>query len=95
MLVVERWILAALRHRQCFSLAELNAVIRDLLVKLNARPFRKLPGCRREHFEKLDRPALQTLPAEPYVYAEWKQARVHIDYHVAIDGHYYSVDPSR
>ncbi|HSR54244.1 MAG TPA: IS21 family transposase, partial [Acidobacteriota bacterium] len=90
-LVVERWILAALRHRQFFSLAELNTVIRDLLEKLNARPFRKLPGCRREHFEQLDRPALQPLPAEPYVYAEWKKARVHIDYHVAVDGHYYSV----
>ena len=90
-LVVERWILAALRHRQLFSLAELNAVIRDLLEKLNARPFRKLPGSRREHFEQLDRPALQPLPAEPYVYAEWKKARVHIDYHVAIEGHYYSV----
>ena len=90
-LVVERWILAALRHRQFFSLLELNAAISELLVKLNARPFRKLPGCRREHFEQLDRPALQPLPAEPYVYAEWKKARVHIDYHVAIQGHYYSV----
>lgn len=90
-LIVERWILAALRHRQFFSLAELNATISKLLVKLNERPFRKLPGCRREHFEQLDRPALQPLPAEPYVYAEWKQARVHIDYHVAVDGHYYSV----
>ncbi|MCP5346311.1 MAG: IS21 family transposase [Pseudomonadales bacterium] len=90
-LVVERWILASLRHRQFFSLAELNAAISDLLGKLNARSFRKLPGCRREHFEQLDRPALRPLPAEPYVYAEWKKARVHIDYHVAIDGHYYSV----
>ena len=90
-LVVERWILAALRHRQFFSLAELNATISQLLEKLNARPFRKLPGCRRDHFEQLDRPALQPLPVEPYVYAEWKKARVHIDYHVAIDGHYYSV----
>ena len=90
-LVVERWILAALRHRQFFSLRELNAAISELLVKLNNRPFRKLPGCRREHFEQLDRPALQPLPAEPYVYAEWKKARVHIDYHVAVDGHYYSV----
>jgi len=90
-LIVERWILAALRHRQFFSLAELNRVISELLEKLNARPFRKLPGCRREHFEQLDRPALQPLPAEPYVYAEWKKARVHIDYHVAIEGHYYSV----
>jgi transposase len=90
-LVVERWILAALRHRQFFSLAELNAAISELLVRLNDRPFRKLPGCRREHFEQMDRPALQPLPAEPYVYAEWKKARVHIDYHVAVDGHYYSV----
>lgn len=90
-LIVERWILAALRHRQFFSLAELNRVISELLEKLNARPFRKLPGCRREHFEQLDRPALQPLPAEPYVYAEWKKARVHIDYHVAFEGHYYSV----
>jgi len=90
-LVVERWILAALRHRSFFSLAELNGVIRELLEKLNTRPFKKLPGCRREHFENLDQPALQPLPAEPYVYAEWKKARVHIDYHVAVDGHYYSV----
>src|SRR5690606_32080449 len=90
-LVVERWILAALRHRQFFSLRELNAAISELLVTLNNRPFRKLPGCRREHFEQLDRPALQPLPGESYVYAEWKKARVHIDYHVAVDGHYYSV----
>ena len=90
-LVVERWILAALRHRTFFSLAELNSAIRALLEKLNARPFKKLPGSRREHFEQLDKPALQPLPIEPYVYAEWKKARVHIDYHVAVDGHYYSV----
>ncbi|MCP5203923.1 MAG: IS21 family transposase [Pseudomonadales bacterium] len=90
-LVVERWILAALRHRPFFSLLELNAAISELLVKLNNRPFRKLPGCRREHFEQVDRPALQPLPAEPYVYAEWKKARVHIDYHIVVDGHYYSV----
>jgi hypothetical protein len=57
-LVVERWILAALRHRQFFSLLALNAAINELLVKFNNRPFRKLPGCRRGHFEQLDLPAL-------------------------------------
>ncbi len=71
--------------------AYLNTAIRALLEKLNTRPFKKLPGYRRVHFEALDKPALQPLPAEPYVYAEWKKARVHIDYHVAVDGHYYSV----
>jgi transposase len=90
-LVVERWILAALRHRTFFSLGELNAAISELLVKLNDRPFKKLPGCRREQFDSLDKPALQALPGERYVYAEWKKARVHIDYHVSVEGHYYSV----
>jgi transposase len=90
-LVVERWILAMLRNRTFFSLAELNTAIRELLEKLNARTFKKLPGSRREHFVALDQPALQLLPAAPYVYAEWKKARVHIDYHVEVDGHYYSV----
>jgi len=90
-LVVERWILARLRNRQFFSLAELNAAIAELLELLNNRSFKKLPGTRRSMFESLDRPALQPLPATPYQYAEWKKVRVNIDYHVAIDKHYYSV----
>ena len=89
--VVERWILAALRRRQCFSLAELNRAIRALLESLNNRPFKKLPGTRRALFEQLDKPALRSLPVEPYEYAEWKQVRVHIDYHVEVHDHYYSV----
>ena len=89
--IVERWILAALRHRTFFSLAELNAAITKLLDRLNTRPFRKLPGSRRSQFERLDQPALHSLPSSPYVFAEWKTVRVHIDYHVEIDGHYYSV----
>jgi transposase len=89
--IVERWILARLRHRTFFSLAEANAAIRELLTDLNNRPFKKLPGCRRQAFETLDRPALKPLPSEPYVFAQWKKVRVNIDYHVEIDGHYYSV----
>lgn len=89
--VVERWILAALRHRQFFCLGELNAAIGQLLERLNARPFRKQPGSRRSLFESLERPALGALPASPYTYAEWKKVRVHIDYHVEVEGHYYSV----
>ncbi|WP_446033153.1 Mu transposase domain-containing protein, partial [Pseudomonas frederiksbergensis] len=88
--VVERWILAVLRNRQFFSLGELNTAIGLLLERLNQRPFKKLPGSRRSAFETLDQPALQPLPEHPYVYAEWKKVRVHIDYHVEVDGHYYS-----
>lgn len=89
--VVERWILAALRHWRFFSLSELNAAIGELLVRLNARAFKKLPGSRRALFEQLDRPALRPLPAEPYPFAEWRKARVHIDYPIEVDGHDYSV----
>ena len=90
-LLVERWILARLRDQVFFSLGELNTAIRILLERLNERPFKKLPGCRRTLFEQLDRPAMRALPAQRYTYAEWKKARVHIDYHVEVEGHYYSV----
>ena len=88
--VVERWILAALRRHTFFSLSELNQCIGQLLAELNERPFQKLPGCRKSVFDSLDKPALKPLPATPYQYAEWKKVRVHIDYHVEVDGHYYS-----
>lgn len=89
--IVERWILAALRHRQFFSLAELNQAIAELLEALNNRPFQKLEGCRRSLFESLDRPALRPLPPQRYEFAEWKKARANIDYHIQVDHNYYSV----
>ncbi len=89
--VVERWILARLRHRGFFSRAELNGAIAALLTELNARAFKKLPGSRRLAFERLDRPALRPLPATRYELARFKRVRVNIDYHVEIERHYYSV----
>jgi transposase len=89
--VVERWILARLRKQKFFSLAELNQTIAELLEQLNDRPFNKLPGSRRSQYESLDRPALKRLPATRFEYADWKTVRVHIDYHVEVDEHYYSV----
>jgi transposase len=90
-LLVERWILARLRNRQFFNLEEVNAAIRPLLDRLNNKVSRHLGASRRQLFEQLDRPALKPLPAEPYVYAEWKKCRAGIDYHIAIGRHYYSV----
>jgi transposase len=88
---VERSLLAPLRHRTFFSLAELNHALRERLVAYNARPFQKLPGSRRSLFETLDQPALRPLPPTRYEFAQWKKAQVHIDYHVEVEGHYYSV----
>jgi transposase len=90
-LVVERWILAALRNRTFFSLDELNRAIAELLERLNTRAFKKLDGTRRSLFESLERAVLQPLPQTRYVFAQWKKVRVHIDYHIELERHYYSV----
>jgi transposase len=91
-LIMERWILGRLRNRCFYSLAELNAAIRELLVRVNEeRPIRRMGVTRRHLLEELDRPMLKPLPVEPYVFAEWRVRRVGIDYHVDIERHYYSV----
>lgn len=87
----ERRILAALRDRQFFSLAELNQAIRIALPALNQRPFQKLEGSRATWFAQLDQPALLPLPAQRYELATWQKAKVNIDYHVQVDWHQYSV----
>lgn len=89
--IVERNILAPLRNRTFFSLPEANEAIRKLLTELNDKPFQQLPGSRKSVFEELEKPVLQPLPVQPYVLANWKKAKVNIDYHVQVDGHYYSV----
>jgi transposase len=89
--LVQRWVLARLRHRRFFSLAELNGAIGDLIEALNNRPMRLLGTGRRALFETTERSALLSLPTEPYVYAEWRRCRAGIDYHVELYGHWYSV----
>jgi transposase len=89
--VVQRWILARLRNRRFFSLAELNRAIRELADNLNDRPMRGWGTTRRALFEQLDRPALQSLPPTSYEYADWKRCRVNLDYHIEIAKHFYSV----
>jgi transposase len=89
--VATRWIIAKLRNRTFFSLSELNEAIRELVVQLNDRVTRHLGASRRSLFEKIERAALKSLPPEPYVFAQWKQCRAGIDYHVEIKPYFYSV----
>ncbi len=88
---VERWVLAPLRNRTFFSVGEANRAIAPLLQALNEREMQHLGKSRKELFEELDQPVLDPLPERPYKFATWKNAKVNIDYHVAFEGHYYSV----
>ena len=89
--LVQRWILARLRHRQFFSLAELNAAIRELLGDLNRRVIKYLGKSRYELYLELDQPALKPLPQRPYTYRAFKECKVNIDYHIQLEKAFYSV----
>jgi transposase len=90
-LIVQRWILARLRNETHFSLESLNARIAELLEELNDRPMRVYRVTRRQLFNQIERTVLKPLPATRFVYGEWSRAKVNVDYHVEVDGHYYSV----
>lgn len=90
-LLVERWILAAIRNRTFFSIGEANDAIAELLEKLNERKFKKMNSSRIELFEALEKPALLPLPTRRYEFLEWKTAKVGIDYHISANKHFYSV----
>ena len=89
--IVSRWILARLRNRIFFSLRELNEAIREELAELNQRPFKKLDGSRVSWFKEIEQQELLPLPAQRYEFTQWNNARINIDYHVELFGHYYSV----
>ena len=93
--LANRWILAVMRKQKFFSLAEANQVVAALVEKLNNRPFKRLPGCRRSNFEELDLPALKPLPPVPYEFAHIVHAPVYTNYHFDYDGHLYSVPYKR
>lgn len=90
-LLVEQAVLAPLRDRRFFSVAQANAAIRPLMEAMNHRPFQKLDGCRHSLYLSVDKPALRPLPQRPYEFARWPKARVNVDYHIEVDHNYYSV----
>jgi transposase len=89
--VAQRWIVAALRHRTFFRLEDVNQAIRELLERLNHRPFRKRDGSRAGLFAAVEKSALRPLPAERFDLSQWSRARVNIDYHIVFDANLYSV----
>jgi len=90
-LIAERWILGRLRNVTCFSLDEMNAQIRALLVELNGREMKRYGKSRQQLFAELDQPALAPLPTARFTYGDWRFGTVGLDYHVNVDHHDYSV----
>jgi transposase len=92
--IVERWVLARLRHQRFASVHAADSAIAALLPDLNGRRLQKLDASRASLFAQLDAPALRALPSQPWQWASFKTVKVHIDYHVEIEAHRYSVPHS-
>ncbi len=87
----QSYILGRLRRQTFFSLAEANQAIAAVVERINDHVMRRLGKSRRQLFETVERPALSALPDTDHEFAEWRFARVSLDYHVEIDGFFYSV----
>ena len=82
----QSYIVGRLRNVTFFSLAECQAAIVMALERMNGREMRRLGVSRRQLFDTIERPAMQSLPEQDYEYAEWRFVRVGIDYHVEVEG---------
>lgn len=83
--VAERWLLARIRNETFASLGELNRRLAELTEIINTRTMRAYKASRCELFERLDKPALGPLPAEPFQASAWKRVALNIDYHVEFE----------
>ena len=92
--VVTRWILARLRHTPLADVHAADAAIGQLLPALNERRFQKIEGSRASLFATLDAPALSALPPQRWQWVTFKTVKAHIDYHVEVELHRYSVPHS-
>ena len=88
---VQRWIIAKLRNRVFFSMEELNEAIKPLVEAYNSKVIKIVGKSRFELLDEIDRPALLPLPVNRYQYRQYLKRTAHIDYHVEVEGSFYSV----
>ena len=89
--IISTWVIAALRDRRFFNIAALNEAITVKLREVNEKPFQKKPGSRLTAFLEEEKEYLNPLPRERYELAVWKKLTPGYNYHIEVDGHFYSV----
>lgn len=88
--ILMRYVRFRSRHRPFTSLAEINRTLAECAAQINDRPHTRFGVSRRERFEQVERQALRPLPTQPYDNAEWREATLHPDCYVSVEGAYYS-----
>lgn len=88
---IETWVMAKLRHHKFESIAQLNVAMKPLLQAFNEKPMQKLNVSRSELFNQMEKTELKPLPSDVYILARFTTQKVNLNYHVNVEGHYYSV----
>lgn len=85
-----RWARRRFRQRTFYSLAELNAFLRELLDQFNNRIQRKYGKSRRQKFEEAERSKLLPLPTASYNIGTWGKHKLHPDCHLQVGKNFFS-----
>jgi transposase len=91
--IVYTHVMAKLRHRQFFSLSELNKAISEQVFLLNQRRMQNKEFTREEQFNAAEKPFLKPLPDVAFEIQYTKTYKVALNNHFCLtpDKHYYSV----
>lgn len=85
------WIIAALRNRRFFSIAEVKNAVSEKLEELNHFPFKKREGNRHSAYYDEELNFMKPLPFTPYEPAVWSTAKLPLDYLISDGKNKYSV----
>ena len=88
---VSTWIIAALRDRKFFTVAEVQAAVAEKLEEMNDKAFQKRTGSRRTAYLNEEKDFMRPLPATAYQPSVWLQQTVGNDYLVSDGRNKYSV----
>ncbi len=88
--ILMRYVRFRYRRTRFTSLAQINQALAQCVERINLRPHTRFGVSRRERFETIEKAALKPLPIGDLEYADWKDATLHPDCYVYIEGDYYS-----
>lgn len=88
--ILMRYVRFRYRRQRFTSIGEINRALSECIERINTRRHSRFGISRRERFEAAERAALKPLPVNEVECAEWKEAKLHPDCYVCIEGDYYS-----
>jgi hypothetical protein len=88
--ILMRYVRFRYRRHRFTCLYEINRALAECIERINDRRHSRFGVSRRERFETIEKAALKPLPIGEVDCADWKEAKLHPDCYVYVEGDYYS-----